>query len=150
MASAGQFVLQCTGSRSRIVLPVGRFVQYMVRNHRFTVTIDSILANSSTQNAFLSPVHAMFCHDCPLVMKPASTLWRLLPIQTWTDSLSVDMLLSAVFALVVTQQCPEVLAGLTNYPVCTLPLLLFSVSCNWQEVSYKIHTYTVHILGLGH
>jgi hypothetical protein len=27
-----------------------------------TVTIDSVLANSKTQNAFLFPVHAMFRH----------------------------------------------------------------------------------------
>jgi len=37
------------------------------------VTIDSVLANSKTQNAFLFPVHAMFRHDCPLAVKPAST-----------------------------------------------------------------------------
>ena len=30
-------------------------------------------ANSKTQNAFLFPVHAMFRHDCPLAVKPAST-----------------------------------------------------------------------------
>jgi len=33
----------------------------------------SILANSNTQNAFLFPVNAMFRHDCPLAVKPAST-----------------------------------------------------------------------------
>jgi hypothetical protein len=38
----------------------------------------------------------MFRHDCPLAVKPASTLWRLLPKQTWLDSLPSDMLLSAV------------------------------------------------------
>jgi hypothetical protein len=37
------------------------------------------LANSKTQNAFLFPVHAMFRHDCPLVVKPASTPRRLVP-----------------------------------------------------------------------
>jgi len=41
------------------------------------VTIDSILANSKTQNTFLFPVHAMFRHDCPLAVKPASTPRRL-------------------------------------------------------------------------
>jgi hypothetical protein len=30
-----------------------------------------------TQNAFLFPVNAMFRHDCPLVVKPASMPWRL-------------------------------------------------------------------------
>jgi hypothetical protein len=33
----------------------------------------AILANSKTQNGFLFPVHAMFRHDCPLAIKPAST-----------------------------------------------------------------------------
>jgi len=44
----------------------------MVRN-LCTVTIDSVLANSKTQNTFLFRVHTMFRHDCPLAMKPAST-----------------------------------------------------------------------------
>ena len=58
---------------SRIVFFVGGSVCYMVRNHHFTVTINSVLSNFKTQNAFLSPVHAMFGHDCPLAVKPAST-----------------------------------------------------------------------------
>jgi hypothetical protein len=37
----------------------------------------AILANSKTQNSFLFPVHAMFHHDCPLAIKPASTPRRL-------------------------------------------------------------------------
>jgi hypothetical protein len=35
----------------------------------------------------------MFRHVCPLAVKPASTTWRLLPKQTWRDSLLTDMLL---------------------------------------------------------
>jgi hypothetical protein len=58
---------------SQIVLSVGGSVWYMVRNHRCTVTTHSVLANSKTQNAFLSPVHAIFRHDCHLAVKPAST-----------------------------------------------------------------------------
>jgi hypothetical protein len=54
-------------------------VWYIVRNVRCTATIDSVLANCKTQNAFLSPVHAMFRHDCPLAVKPAGTPRRLLP-----------------------------------------------------------------------
>ena len=49
----------------------------MARNSRCTVIIDSVLANSKKRSAFLLPVHAMFRHDCPLAVKPASTLWRL-------------------------------------------------------------------------
>ena len=58
---------------SRIVLSVGGSVGYMVRNLRYTVTIDSVLANSKTQNAFLFTVHAIFRHDYPLAMEPTST-----------------------------------------------------------------------------
>ena len=58
---------------SRIVLSVGGSVWYMVRNLRCTVTVDSVLANSKTQNAFLFTVHAIFRHDYPLAVEPAST-----------------------------------------------------------------------------
>ena len=37
----------------------------------------AILVNSNTQNDFLFPVHAMFRHDCPIAVKPASTSRRL-------------------------------------------------------------------------
>ena len=58
---------------SRIILSLGGSVRYMVRNLRCTVTIDSVLANSKTQDAFLSTVHAIFRHDYPLAVEPAST-----------------------------------------------------------------------------
>ena len=38
------------------------------------VTIDSVLANSKTQNAFLFTMNAIFRHDYPLAVEPASTL----------------------------------------------------------------------------
>jgi hypothetical protein len=50
--------------------------------------------NSKTKNTFLSL--AMFCHECPLAVKPATMPWCLLPEQTWRDSIPTDMLLSAV------------------------------------------------------
>jgi hypothetical protein len=43
---------------SRIFLSVGGSGWYMVRNLLCTVTMDSVLANSKLQNAFLFPVHA--------------------------------------------------------------------------------------------
>ena len=58
---------------SRIVLSVGGSVWYMIRNLRCTVTIDSVLANSNTQNAFLFTVNAIFRHDYPLAVEPGST-----------------------------------------------------------------------------
>jgi len=58
---------------SRIVLPVGGSVWYMIRNLRCTVKIDSVLVNSKTKNAFLFTVNAIFRHDYPLAVEPAST-----------------------------------------------------------------------------
>ena len=58
---------------SRIVLSVGGSVCYMIRNLRCTVTIDSVLANSKTQIAFLFTVNAIFLHDYPLAVEPGST-----------------------------------------------------------------------------
>jgi len=68
---------------SRIVLSVGGSVRYMVRNLRCTVTIDSVLANSKTQNAFLFTVHAIFRHDYPLAVEPASTPRSLVQKKLW-------------------------------------------------------------------
>ena len=74
-------------------------------------------ANSKTQNASLLPVHAMFRHDCPLAVKPASTPRHLVHKKTWRDSLPIDMLLSAVSVLVVARPSSEVPEGLMNYPL---------------------------------
>ena len=64
----------------------------MIRNLRCTVTIDPVLANSKTQNAFLFTVNER-------------------------DSLPIDMLLSAVSVLVVAQSSSEIPEGLMNNPV---------------------------------
>ena len=64
---------------SRIVLSVGGSVWYMIRNLLCTVTIDSVLANSKTQNAFLFTVNAIFRHDYPLAVEPGSTPTLLVP-----------------------------------------------------------------------
>ena len=56
---------------SRIVL--GGSVWYMIRNLRCTVTIDSVLANYKTHNAFLFTVDVIFLHDYPLAVEPVST-----------------------------------------------------------------------------
>jgi len=58
---------------SRIVLSVGGSVCHMIRNLRCTVTIDSILANSKTQNAFLFTMNAILLHDYLLAVEPGST-----------------------------------------------------------------------------
>jgi len=45
-------------------------VWYMIL--RCTVTIDSVLANFKTQNAFFFTVNANFRHDYPLAVEPGS------------------------------------------------------------------------------
>ena len=89
---------------------------YMIRNLRCTVTINSVLANSKRQNAFLFTVNAIFLHDYPLAVEPGSTPRP--PVQkSWRDSLPIDMLLSAVSVLVVAQSSSEIPEGLMNNPV---------------------------------
>ena len=101
---------------SRIVLSVGGSVWYMIRNLRYTVTIDSVLANSKIRNAFLFTVNAIFRHDYPLAVEPGSTPRPLVQKKTWKDSLPIDML-SAVSVLVVAQSSSEIPEGLMNNPV---------------------------------
>ena len=108
---------------SRIILSVGGSVRYMVRNLRCTVTIDSVVANSKTQNAFLFTVHAIFRHDYPLAVEPTSTPTPLVQKRTLIDSLPIDVLLSALSFLVVAQSSSEVPEGLMNNPVFKILLL---------------------------
>jgi hypothetical protein len=91
----------------------------VVRNHRRTVTIDSVLANSKTQNAFLFPVHAMFRHactpsgeTCKYAMAPSTQ-----KKETWRDSLPIDML---PFGVTIPANAPhrsEIPEGLMIYTV---------------------------------
>ena len=92
-------------------------VWYMIRNLHCTVTIDSVLPNSKTQNAFLFTVNAIFHHTT------TPQRWNLEVHQgpqykkTWRDSLPIDMLISAVSLLVVAQSSSEIPEGLMNNPV---------------------------------
>ena len=85
-----------------------------VRDHR---PVDSVLANSKTQNAFLFTVNAIFRHDYPLAVEPGGTPRPLVQKKTWRDSLPIDMFLSAVSALVFAQSSSEIPEGLMNNPV---------------------------------
>ena len=58
---------------SRIVLSVGGSVWYMIRNLLCTVTIDSVLANYKTQNAFLFTVNAIFRQSR---LQPSGGTWK--------------------------------------------------------------------------
>jgi len=61
-------------------------------------------------------VHAIFRHDYPLAVEPASTP-RPLVQKSLRDSLPIHMLLSAVYFLVVAQSSSEIPEGLMNNPV---------------------------------
>ena len=61
-------------------------------------------------------MHAIFRHDYPLTVEPAS-MPRPLVQKTLRDALPIDMLLSAVSFLVVAQSSSEVPEGLMNKPV---------------------------------
>ena len=104
---------------SRNILSVGGSVWYMIRNLRYTIIIDSVLANSKTQNAFLFTVNAIFFSRLPRsggnwkYAKAPTTKKK----KTWRDSLPIDMLLSAVSVLVVAQSTSEIPEGLMNNPV---------------------------------
>ena len=89
----------------------------MIRNLRCTVTIDSVLANSKAQNAFLFTVNAIFRHDYPQAVEPDSTPRPLVQKKTWRDSPSIDVLLSAVSVLAAAQLSSEIPEGLMNNPV---------------------------------
>jgi hypothetical protein len=58
-----------------------------------------------------------FVTTAPLAVKPASTPRRLVQKKNWRDSLSIDMLLSAVSVLVVAQSSSKIPEGLMNNPV---------------------------------
>jgi len=74
-------------------------------------------------------VNAIFLHDYPLAVDPGSTPRPLVQKKTWRDSLSIDMLLSAVFVLVVAQSSSEIPEGLMNNPVLFFTMLLFGMRC---------------------
>jgi hypothetical protein len=59
----------------------------------------------------------MFCHDCPLVVKPASTPWRLGHKKYLRDSLPIDMLLFGMTIPATVLQRSEIPKGLINNPV---------------------------------
>jgi len=65
-------------------------------------------------------VHAIFRHDYPLAVEPASTPRPLVQKKNLRDSLPTDMILSALSFLVVAQSSSEVPEGLMNNPVFTI------------------------------
>ena len=102
--------------------------------------VDSVLANSKTQNAFLFTAKAIFLHDYPLAVEPGGTPRPLVQKKTWRDSLPIYMLLSAVSVLVVAQSSLEIPEGLMNNPVqChidhgdTADTVLYHSNCEYSN-----------------
>ena len=62
-------------------------------------------------------MNAIFRHDYPLAVEPASTPRPLVQKKIWRYSLPIDMLLSAVSVLVAAQSSSEIPEGLMNNPV---------------------------------
>ena len=62
-------------------------------------------------------MYAIFRHDYPLAVEPESKPRPLVQKKNWRDSLTIDMLLSAVSVLVVAQSSSEIPEGLMNNPV---------------------------------
>jgi len=94
----------------------------------------AILADSKIQNASLFHVHAMFRHDCPLAVKPASTPRSLVHTKKKLGEILYLLIcyFSPVSVLVVAQQSSEVPEGLMNYPLCKIhPVYFFKL---WDKM----------------
>jgi hypothetical protein len=102
---------------SRIVLSISGSVWYVVRNHGCTVKIDSVLANSNIQNAFLFPLHAMFRQDCPPSGETCKYAKWPSTQKFFRNSLPIDMLLFGVTTPATVPQRSEISEGLMNYVV---------------------------------
>ena len=119
---------------SRIVLSVGGSVWYMIRNLRCTVTIDSVLANSKTQNAFLFTANAIFRHDYPLAVEPASTPRPLVRTKKNLERFSTCVLICSFLP------CLSWL----------LQLVSSNFTTNTDDVKIKFHTYFSLCLSCSH
>ena len=78
-------------------------------------------------------MHAIFRHEYPLAVEPASTPRPLVQNKTLIDSLPIDMLLSAVSVLVVVQSSSEIPEGLMNNPVLKISLYGMNRSDSQQQ-----------------
>jgi hypothetical protein len=98
--------------------------------------------------AYLFPVHAMFRHDCP----PSGEICKYATVpstrkKTWRDSLSINMLLSAVSVLVVVQSSLEIPEGLLNNPVYNIQKYNMSFTCRFITLrSLACHSVGVKII----
>jgi len=94
-------------------------------------------------------VNAIFRHDYPLAVEPASTPRPLVQKKTLRDCVPIDMFLSAMSFLVVAQSSSEVPEGLMNNPVFQIILSLIFLAI-FLSVTHTFHSYTaeLHLLSL--
>ena len=89
---------------------------YFVRNRRWTITINSHLANCSTRNAFSAPVNAIF-HKLP----SSGKIYKLHFVNnyewSWKYTLSADTSVFDMSAMVTVLQACETPEGLLTCPV---------------------------------
>ena len=88
-------------------------------------------------------MHAIFRHDYPLAVEPASTPRLLVQKKTLRDSLPIDMLLSALSFLVVAQSSSEVPQGLMNNHV--LYHIIFCTFRRNQPSSFLLNFSTLEV-----
>jgi len=95
-------------------------------------------------------VNAIFRHDYPLGVEPASTPRPQVQKKkkTWRDSPSIDMLLSAVSILVVAQSSSEIPEELMNNPVYH-GLVLFK-NQNINYLNYNSFHNIMVFAAIGH
>jgi hypothetical protein len=89
----------------------------------------------------------MFRHDCPLEAKSASTPRHLLLKQIWSDSLPVDMLLSTVYALVVSLPSSQLPERLMNYSAFRYVIAIKKDSFLKHEQTNLCNGDAIHLLG---
>ena len=82
-------------------------------------------------------MNAIFLHDYPLAVEPGSTPRPLVQKKTWRDSLTIDMLLSALSGLVVAQSSSEIPEGLMNNPVY-IYVVRNSARSSWGNVGEMV------------
>jgi hypothetical protein len=85
----------------------------------------------------------MFCHDCPPSGETCKHATAPSTKKTWRDSLSIDVLLSAVSVLVVAQSSSEIPEGTTNALAWNAKAsILDKLMEQWQVTCHKTHINT--------
>ena len=89
-------------------------------------------------------MNAIFRHDYPLAVEPASTPKPLVQNKTWRDSLPIDMLLSAVSVLVVAQSSSEIPEELINNPIYIYIYDNHDITAVHSFITFSNTSFTAH------